>query len=133
MIDEFVEIFIKNEDKLKHILSQKHPENYLELLKIIINIIYEDYNLNDEYRLDPSRIVEIDQGDYQGMLLFIIGCAGYQPDYYYYTSVYYGSCSGCDTLEGIRGYEDEIPNETQIKDYLTLILHMVQKIKKMEL
>ena len=42
---------------------------------------------------------------------------------------YYGSCSGCDTLLGINEYEDGLPNEEQVKDYMTLCLHLIQKLK----
>ena len=31
----------------------------------------------------------------------------------------YGSCSGCDTLEGIRYYNDDKPTEEQVRDYAT--------------
>lgn len=57
---------------------------------------------------------------------------GYQPNDYYFVKVGYGSCSGCDTLEGIRNYEDGNPTEEQVKDYMTLALHVVQGLKRME-
>jgi len=38
-------------------------------------------------------------------------------------------CSGCDTLEGIRGYEDGTPTDEQANEYLTLALHIVQRLK----
>ena len=43
----------------------------------------------------------------------------------------YGSCSGCDTLEGIRHYNDDKPTEEQVRDYMTLALHIVQGMKRM--
>lgn len=40
--------------------------------------------------------------------------------------------SGCDTLMAISGYSDELPNEEQVKDYMTLALHLVQKLKRLK-
>jgi hypothetical protein len=73
----------------------------------------------------------IDDGDYQGTLLFLIPEDTYQPDNYYYVKVEYGSCSGCDTLESIRDYDSDTPNDEQVKDYMTLCLHIIQKFKKL--
>ena len=37
------------------------------------------------------------------------------------TYVGYGSCSGCDTLQGIQGWDDDrLPTEAQINDYMML-------------
>ena len=80
----------------------------------------------------PERIHKIDDGDYQGTLLFVIAAKGYQPSKYWAVSVGYGSCSGCDTLEGIKSDGDygESPNKQQIADYMTLALHIVQGLKQ---
>lgn len=72
----------------------------------------------------------IDNGDYQGTQIFLIPMETYQPSVedYVYTNTYYGSCSGCDTLQAIQSYDyNELPNEEQIKDYMTLALHLLQK------
>ena len=81
---------------------------------------------------DPERIHRIDDGNYQGTLVYVIGEKGYQPDKYWYVKVDYGSCSGCDTLEGIRDYTDDAPTDEQAKDYMTVALHIVQGMKPME-
>lgn len=80
---------------------------------------------------DINRLHVIDDGNYQGTLLFIIPKDMYQPsaDEYVITTVSYGSCSGCDTLLNISGYEEGIPNEQQLKDYMTLCLHLLQRMK----
>jgi hypothetical protein len=58
----------------------------------------------------------------------------YQPSVedYVYTNTYYGSCCGCDTLQRISTYDEEEPNEKQIKDYMELALHLLQKCKMLE-
>jgi hypothetical protein len=127
MIKEFVKAFDANREALLQNFRQKHPGGYDEIVKAVVSILPED-----GYRApDPERIVCIDHGDYQGTLLFVIGAKDYQPSDYWYVKVGYGSCSGCDTLEGIRSYSDKPPTEEQAKEYLILALHIVQGLKKM--
>jgi hypothetical protein len=123
MIASFVKRFEEGKDELREIFSQKHPDNYREIVTNVVKIIGKP--------LDWERIHEIDDGDYQGTLVYVIGDDDYQPSDYWYVKVYYGSCSGCDTLEGIRGYDDGNPTEEQTNDYMTLALHIVQGLKQM--
>lgn len=46
------------------------------------------------------------------------------------THTYYGSCCGCDTLLNIVDFcEEDYPNEEQVKQLMTLSLHLIQRIK----
>lgn len=84
---------------------------------------------------DLNSMTVIDDGDYQGTQIFIMPLDTYQPsvEKYVYTNTYYGSCSGCDTLQAIQSWdESEKPNEEQIKDYMELALHLLQKCKWFE-
>ena len=84
---------------------------------------------------DPNRIHEIDDGDYQGTLLYVIAADCYQPNDYWYVRVYYGSCSGCDTLMATRdmtSWDDPVPNQAQVEAYMTMALHIVQNLKSMK-
>ena len=76
----------------------------------------------------------IDNGDYQGTQIFLIPLDVYQPDVnqYVFTNTYYGSCSGCDTLQGILYRYYETPDENQIKDLMQLALHLLQKCKMLK-
>lgn len=128
MISEFVNEFMIKKLELRKIFKQKHPDDYKEIVKNVISIISN----NDSYDCpDPNRIHVIDDGDYQGTLVFVIAAKGYQPFDYWYVQVNYGSCSGCDTLQGIRDYGDELPTEKQVDEYMTLALHIIQGLKKM--
>lgn len=128
MIQEFVKQWEARKYEIQAIFAENHPENYKAIVAAVVGILGEA----DEYsKPDQTRIYEIDDGDYQGTLVYVIGAEGYQPSDYWYVKVGYGSCSGCDTLQAIRGYTDEKPTEEQIKDYMTLALHIVQGIKKM--
>jgi hypothetical protein len=127
MIQEFVDQFMENKDALRKVFATKHPDNYEEIVKNVAWAIRSDRGGD----LDPERITVIDDGNYQGTLVFVIGEAGYQPSDYWYVKVSYGSCSGCDTLEAIRRYDNEPPTDDQVDGYMTLALHIVQGIKKM--
>jgi hypothetical protein len=127
MIQEFVQRFDAARGALLEKFSAAHPENYQAIVRAVVEVVTNPDEYSDP---DPERIVEIDHGSYQGTLVYVIGAKGYQPSDYWYVKVGYGSCSGCDTLEAIKGYRDEKPTEEQAKDYLTLALHIVQRIKK---
>ena len=131
MIQRFIDKFELNKDKLKEKYSQTHPPTYKNIVKDIVEILGVKNDGCYEDLPDAKRITEIDEGDYQGTLVYVIGAQGYQPSTYWYTMVSYGSCSGCDTLQGISGYSDKAPTEQQTADYLTLALHIVQNIRKM--
>ena len=115
----------ENKSKIEAVLRQEvkndeddyHEENYNyhDLLIIFVREALPEY--------DHENIREIDDGHYQGTLVFIINETGYQPSSYFATSVGYGSCSGCDTLQSVTMSTDV---EQRIKEYMTLILHMVQ-------
>lgn len=126
MIDKYVDRFMANKKQLENILRVKHPNNYKELVTNVIKVITsKDYG-----DIDPNRIHQIDDGDYQGTLVYIIAAEGYQPDRYWSIKVSYGSCSGCDTLESIRSYDSDPPNAEQVEKYMTLALNIVQWLKE---
>lgn len=131
MIKSIVQRWEENKTAIENEFRKSHPENYIDIVRIVVSNITGD----DDYygdNLDPDRIHVIDDGDYQGTLVYVIAEKGYQPDTYWYVKVSYGSCSGCDTLQAIQGYDyDELPTDEQVKDYMTLALHIVQGIKRM--
>jgi hypothetical protein len=115
--------------------TDQSTHSYESLLKNTLRILFENEGGAIPQGLpNHDLITEIDHGDYQGTLVFVIGGSGYQPgvEDHWYTSVYYGSCSGCDTLQGISDYPSEkLPSEDQVQEYWTLCLHMIQKMKRM--
>ena len=134
MIMEFVTQFESKKPELRDKLSKTHPETYHDLFHTVMDTMFGDC---PQYEWpDPKRIHKIDDGDYQGTLLFIIAASGYQPDTYWATKIYYGSCSGCDTLQRIRDDNmdgwDKPPNTQQTDDYMTLALHIVQGMKEID-
>lgn len=130
METKFIERFDSKRDEIKETLAFlldtcKDDIIYDDIVRIVIDAIHED---NDDP--NPNAIHEIDDGDYQGTLLFVIPEDLYQPYDYWYVKVAYGSCSGCDTLLSILYGSDD--REQQINDLFTLALHILQRLKKME-
>jgi len=129
-----IQTFVTRFDAARPILlakfSETHPEDYKSIVRTVIEAITTD-QYNDDAP-DPERIHEINDGEYQGTLVYVIAEKGYQPTTYYVVMVDYGSCSGCDTLERIRSYDDNPPTPEQANEYLTLGLHIVQKLKKLD-
>ncbi|CAB4131465.1 hypothetical protein UFOVP276_212 [uncultured Caudovirales phage] len=128
MIDEFVKAWYANLDRMKEVFSS-HPGSYTDIVASVVAMLHDTSEGN--YTPDPTRITKIDHGDYQGTLVYIIGAEGYQPSTFWYVTVGYGSCSGCDTLESIRSYDSDKPNESQVEQYMTLALHIVQGLRLM--
>jgi len=127
MIKEYVQYWDKNKNLLDGYFKthdQRDYSDYLDLVKLLFEIV-----INPDIptrAFDLSKITVIDDGDYQGTQIFIIPADTYQPNVseYVYTNTYYGSCSGCDTLQGIQSYG--LPDENQIKDYMILCLQLLQ-------
>ena len=138
MIKEFVNQWDKNKKELEEYFRTHKQEEYNKYLKIVKLLI--QYVLNkglkddcDEIKINPDTLTEIDFGDYQGTLIYVFAEDTYQPstNETFYTSVAYGSCSGCDTLQSIQEYGlEELPNEEQVEDYMKLSLDILQRINR---
>lgn len=128
LLDRFI---ARKEALIAHFVKQLNGKDYWypsyeDLLRNGLECAIED---GKEYGLpDPSKIHTIDDGDYQGTYLFIIPEKGYQPSKYWATTVYYGSCSGCDTLQATMDLRRD--NEKCAGELWTLTLHMLQKMKE---
>ena len=129
MIKEFVERWDKYKDDLRDYFKNNKQEEY-PTYKDIVKALFEYVINKDEDHYDIENITVIDDGDYQGTLIFILHKSAYQPNIedYIYTNVYYGSCSYCDTLKGVQSWDlEEFPNSDQVNSYMTLALHILQK------
>lgn len=125
MIKDFIARFDAKRDWLLSRFAESTPGSYGEIVSAVIEAI----NPDDDYGLpSPKRVHKIDDGDYQGTLVFVIGASGYQPSKYWATRVSYGSCSGCDTLQAIE-YSGK-SEEEMAKDFLTEALHILQHMSE---
>lgn len=132
MITEIIQKWEENKSKLEEYFKTTKQEQYGDY-KTIVQKIFElviNTNGDSDDNFAIAKMTVIDDGDWQGTQIFIVPKDTYQPDVdeYLVTDTYYGSCSGCDTLQGIASYEDELPSESQVKEYMTLALHLVQKM-----
>ena len=133
MLDFAIEKWNKNKDKLKKYFKEHkqndYAGNYEDFTKKVIDIIFND----GDYEFDIKNYFQkIDFGDYQGTLIFVFAYDTYQPsaDETFYTTVHYGTCSGCDTLLSICSWDyEEKPSEEQVKDYMKLALNLIQEMK----
>lgn len=130
MIKEFVQAWDARKDNLiKWFRGTKQEElSYEIILKAIIDEVLNPFL---ETKWDSSKIHTIDDGDYQGCQLFVVPKDTYQPSPYEYFITYqdYGSCSGCDLLESIRCYSIEYPTEEEVREYMMLALHLLQRCR----
>lgn len=132
MIKKFVERFEARKQILEDVFSKRHPEDYKDIFTEVIKILATDLEGKEYGCPCVDFITEINNGDYQGTLVYVVGENTYQPDTYWYCRISYGSCSGCDLLQSIAGYSSNPPTKEQIKDYMTLALHIVQRLKQMD-
>lgn len=139
MIKAYIDYWNKDSDKLEeYFKTHKQSEyyRYEDLVKLVFDIIVNPncngISSHETFAYDTENILIIDDGDYQGTLIFVLHENTYQPSVidYVYTSVCYGSCSYCDTLQGIQDMEDDygvgFPTDEQVKDYMTLCLHLLE-------
>jgi hypothetical protein len=132
MIKEFVKQWEERKHLLEEWLKENQPSNYEDIYKKLFELVVTKPNgYGDEWEWERFKV--IDDGHYQGNLIFILCSNDYQPnlDDYIFTEVDYGSCSGCDTFEHIRDLQwgSEKNTDEQVKQYMTLALHMVQETK----
>lgn len=134
-----IQKFVKQWDECKHLLEEKYkkefPQSYESIFKDLFQIVIKDTHTFGDYdKWDFDRFRVIDDGVYQGDLIFLLCTDSYQPTMndYIVCEVSYGSCSGCDTFERILSdgdWDSKIPSEHQTKEFMTLALHILQGTK----
>lgn len=122
----------ENKKKLEEELLKDPDLNNCEYKHIVEKVVEIILNTNEENLWSSAGITEIDDGDYQGTLLFLIPRKTYQPSEYEYLMTYvgYGSCSGCDVLQAIQKYGENQISEDQLKDFMALCKDIVTNMIK---
>jgi hypothetical protein len=136
MIEEFTKRWFERNHMVREAFEANMPTAYRDIVTAVVTMLHDE---DEDGSIDPECIHEIDDGDYQGTLVYVIGASGYQPHDYWYVKVSYGSCSVCDTLQDILSgdYGHESEEEAQawkkaaVDQLMTLALHIVQGLKKM--
>lgn len=122
----------ENKKKLEEGLLKDPLLNECEYKHIVEKVVEIILNTNEEYLWNTEGITEIDDGDCQGTLLFLIPRKTSQPSEYEYLMTYvgYGSCPGCDALHAIQDY-GEIPiSEDQLKGFMALCKDIITNMIK---
>lgn len=120
----------ENKDVLRNAIQQTEKDkrctwDYEEIVKLVCRYIFNENVSREEPMINVDGITMIDNGDYQGTLLFMLPFDAYQPAEYEYLMTYvgYGSCSGCDTLQCIQA-DDETEKE-MVDSYLGICKDIV--------
>ena len=122
----------ENKKKLEEELLKDPLLNKCEYKHIVEKVVEIILNTNEEYLWNTEGITEIDDGDYQGTLLFLIPRKTSQPSEYEYLMTYvgYGSCSGCDALQAIQDYGEKPISEDQLKGFMALCKDIITNMIK---
>lgn len=122
----------ENKKKLEEELLKDPDLNTCEYKHIVEKVVEIILNTNEKELWNSAAITEIDDGNYQGTLLFLIPRKTYQPFEYEYLMTYvgYGSCSGCDTLQAIQEFGKGLISEDQLKDFMTLCKDIITNMVK---
>ena len=122
----------ENKKKLEEELLKDPDLNKCEYIHIVEKVVEIILNTNEEYLWNTEGITEIDDGYYQGTLLFLIPRKTYQPSEYEYLMTYvgYGSCPGCDTLQAIQDYGENLISEDRLKDFMALCKDIITNMIK---
>ena len=122
-----------NKDRLRAVLAERTDLNtcqYEDLVKLTFETIYNTAVTGLDRKLDLEHITVVDNGDYQGTLLFLIPFDTYQPSEHEYIMTYvgYGSCSICDALQGVQSwdnYSKEKPTEEQLDGFMDICRDLI--------
>ena len=125
----------KNKDVLRNAIQQTEKDkrsvwNYNDIVKLVCRYIFNENATDKDPKINIGGITMIDNGCYQGTLLFMMPFDTYQPAEYEYLMTYvgYGSCSGCDTLQRIQldeMYYNVNSNDDLIDSYMALCKDLV--------
>ena len=124
----------KNKDALRNAIQQTEKDkrcfwDYNDIVKLVCRYIFNENVSDEDPMINVDGITMIDNGDYQGTLIFMLPFDTDQPAEYEYLMTYvgYGSCSGCDTLQCIQA-DDEDDDETEkdlVDSYLSICKDIV--------
>lgn len=123
----------QNKDRLEVALRKTDLSRveYRDLLILTVANILDPDDYSD-YSWDAGNCTEINDGDYQGTLLYLIPAKTYQPSEYEYLMTYigYGSCSGCDLLQAIQPDSHDETTDEDIAEFMALCKDFITNMIK---
>lgn len=133
MIQKYVDRFMARKHILRKQFEKSVPNDWQPIVEGVVELIsHADPHDAWDGDMDAKNIHRIDDGDYQGTLLFLIPEDTYQPEEYWFVRIGYGSCSGCDTLLNLVEYVDyDDPGERErvVDGLMMLALQVVQNLR----
>lgn len=139
VIPEFVAVWDKHKSELEDSFRARHPEDYHDVVKQVVKLLDRHSDECGHTAPNPDAIQVLNFGCYQGDYLYVVSEWKSSLTDSWYVKVSYGSCSGCDTLESIKSDSEHDedwnvlpPTESQVSDYMTLALHIIQGFKKLD-
>lgn len=133
MNNEIIKLWDNGKENLRNYLRTHNQSEYVTYEKLVKILIQEclNYNKTFQTKVFSDKIDISDHGEGRGVQIFLLHKEKYSPevDDYYIFDNEYGSCSACDNLLRINEYKYDLPTEEQINQYMTLCLHMCQRIK----
>lgn len=124
---KFIKQWEANKNKLKKYFKnnkQYEYNSYEEIIRLILRLCLTGYDWN--YHIQSLK----DDDNGHGYTLFIASTKNGLIKAITHNS--YGTCSGCDTLLKISEYKTGYPTKEQVNEYMTLALHLVQRMKKID-
>lgn len=133
MIKEFIDQWWKHKDNMERYFKSIPKIRAIDYEDIVKALIGNVLNCEEElvrYKISTDIHV-IDDGEYQGTQIFVVHNDTYQPDVddYFFTHNYYGSCSGCDTLQSITQYQPKPATDEQVKELMKLAFDLLRNFK----
>lgn len=129
MINELIPQWEENKHRVRQWVSETPMSqiDYLSIVKAVFRLAIIK-TMDGFYEWNHDGVIESEFGAYSGNSVYLIPSHDYNAETIVATHTAYGSCSGCDTILSISRYEDGLPNSEQVDEYMTLALHLVQKL-----
>lgn len=129
MLQEFIDSFMENKQAIEKKICEKFPGiGYKDIVEIVFTEIGDSFR-----RPDPEKIQCFGGNGYDGTFYFFMPSA--DEESFWGVAIFYGSCSGCDAMQAIAdsgSWDAKQPNKQQLKDYMTLALHIIQGTKELD-
>lgn len=130
MIQEFVDAFLREKELLrKRFLEEEPPRTYMDLVSEVLAILEKAPEL--KYPPHSLNIHEVDPypSEYEGSLIYVVGCEKKYGNIFWAVKVDYGSCRVCDPLQWAMDQWMLRDKKEAAEALMILSLHIIQNLK----
>jgi hypothetical protein len=135
MIGELIPFWNSNKKRLEQYFAttpQVCYHNYKDIVIKLFELVINSSAHKENGFFNTDKMVMQERGErYEGVLFFLIPLSrkGDYINVQLLTSVAYGSSTYSDTILGIHDLDEGLPTPEQVKQYMTLALHFIQKME----